>query len=158
MKREEEPPSLDGQDPSPCPTCPNRRTFLKISGGLVTLAGAGGLSACGDEDDLDVLTSDMTISLAEHSALADQGQTAFIVAGLVCPIAVTRTGADAFAVTGTECNHQHCCVDRASDGWLCPCHGSAFELNGALKNGPATGPLTVYDYTVNGDTLTILAP
>ena len=158
MNQNEELESIDGQSPSPSSMCPNRRTFLKISGGLVTLAGAGGLSACGDEDGLDVLTSDMTISLAEHSELADRGETALIVAGLVCPIAVTRTGADAFAVTGTECNHQHCCVDRALDGWVCPCHGSAFELDGALKNGPATAGLTGYDYTVDGDRLTILAP
>ncbi len=102
-----------------------------------------------------VLTRDLDVVVADHPQLASVDRTALIDAGLGYPLAVTRTSDTDFLVTGTECNHQGCEVTRSGGGWLCPCHGSLFDLDGTLRRGPATAGLTTYDYEFDGTMLTI---
>jgi Rieske Fe-S protein len=47
------------------------------------------------------------------------------------------------AITLT-CSHQGCAVSKRREELVCPCHGSRFDLRGAVLNGPATKPLTTY--------------
>ena len=54
------------------------------------------------------------------------------------------------------CTHQGCFVQAsgaATAGLTCPCHGSRFDQNGAVTNGPAGSPLQHYqvDLATNGD-------
>ncbi len=58
---------------------------------------------------------------------------------------------DLSAVTLT-CSHQGCAVSKRRDELVCPCHGSRFDLHGAVLNGPATEPLTRYRVVVDGTT------
>ena len=58
------------------------------------------------------------------------------------------------AVDG-KCTHAGCLVafQTAPGGanvLSCPCHGSVFDLSGAVEHGPAKRPLTAYTVTVNG--------
>jgi Rieske Fe-S protein len=132
-----------------------RRVFLRVVGATGACAGVG----CEDSGgNVDVLSADLDVLLSEHSGLADLDKSVFIDAGLVAPISITRTATDEFMVTGTECDHQHCGVTRSGAGWVCPCHGSRFDLDGKRTKGPANGGLTVYDWLLEGDVLTIFAP
>lgn len=58
-----------------------------------------------------------------------------------------------------ECTHQHCTLDDGDfeDGVVvCACHGSAFELeSGAVRNPPATQPISVYPIRTEGDDLIV---
>ncbi|MCI0451409.1 MAG: Rieske (2Fe-2S) protein [Candidatus Latescibacteria bacterium] len=53
------------------------------------------------------------------------------------------------------CTHQGCEVRPGSNGLRCPCHGSAYSLDGNVVRGPATKPLVVYPVRVADGQVTI---
>ncbi|MBF8280534.1 MAG: hypothetical protein HW383_307 [Candidatus Magasanikbacteria bacterium] len=65
-------------------------------------------------------------------------------------IAVYRDGEKVKAFS-TVCPHRGCDIDwNDTDGtWDCPCHGSRFEADGALKHGPAKRGLEKIDVVVD---------
>lgn len=59
---------------------------------------------------------------------------------------VIRTGALSFNALTAVCTHVGCTVSNFSGGQLiCPCHGSAFDLNGNVLVGPAVGALAPFN-------------
>jgi cytochrome b6-f complex iron-sulfur subunit len=48
-----------------------------------------------------------------------------------------------FVALSLICPHLGCTVSLASDGYTCPCHGSRFNLEGSVQNGPASKPMTI---------------
>ena len=50
---------------------------------------------------------------------------------------------DAIYALSAICTHKGCLVawDRRRGELVCPCHGSAFDVNGNVKRGPAPRPL-----------------
>ena len=70
--------------------------------------------------------------------------------------------ATGFVALSHQCTHQKCNVDYVPEQGiiLCPCHGSRFDLSGAVLRGPAPRPLdrfatSVRDGTVMVDTTTL---
>ena len=56
------------------------------------------------------------------------------------------------------CTHQSCQItgfDSGNNQFICPCHGSRFDINGKVIQGPAGSPLTKYQTQLNGAQLTI---
>lgn len=51
-------------------------------------------------------------------------------------VAVFRDAEGVYAVSKI-CTHLGCIVKTDTDGFLCPCHGSRFALNGEVTKGPA---------------------
>jgi glycine/D-amino acid oxidase-like deaminating enzyme/nitrite reductase/ring-hydroxylating ferredoxin subunit len=58
-------------------------------------------------------------------------------------LAVYRDPGGAFHVRSAVCPHLGCVVrfNPAETSWDCPCHGSRFDVDGNVLDGPAIGPL-----------------
>lgn len=50
------------------------------------------------------------------------------------------------------CTHLGCVPNRGKEGWLCPCHGSRFDLSGRVISGPAPRNLDLppYEFVSSG--------
>ena len=68
------------------------------------------------------------------------GMTTSMVAATIA-IATDQSGAT--HIFDATCPHLGCIVNfnRAEQTWDCPCHGSRFELDGGVLDGPAKTPL-----------------
>lgn len=53
-------------------------------------------------------------------------------------------GADGFYAISSVCTHLGCNVKHGGRGFACPCHGSQFDENGQVVQGPAPKPLPWY--------------
>jgi len=56
------------------------------------------------------------------------------------PVYVVVTGRGVAAISA-RCTHLGCAVRRRGDGFICPCHGSAFADDGTALTPPAQRPL-----------------
>jgi Rieske Fe-S protein len=75
---------------------------------------------------------------------------------IVGDIVVTQPTAGDFKGFSAKCTHKGCTVDKVADGTIdCPCHGSKFNLDGTVANGPAAKPLEAENITVQGDTIVL---
>jgi Rieske Fe-S protein len=75
---------------------------------------------------------------------------------IVDEIVVTQPSAGEFKGFSAICTHKGCTVDKVADGTIdCPCHGSKFNLDGSVANGPAAKPLESAAVTVQGDSIVL---
>lgn len=64
-------------------------------------------------------------------------------------IVVTQPSEEVFVAMSSLCPHQGCPVSSISDGVItCPCHDSQFDLDGTVRQGPATEGLESREITV----------
>lgn len=69
-------------------------------------------------------------------------------------VIVTAPAAGRLHALSSRCPHLGCRVDRVDGGELvCPCHGSRFALDGAVRRGPATQGLQELRWTPDPDRL-----
>jgi Rieske Fe-S protein len=47
----------------------------------------------------------------------------------------------AYVALSLLCTHLGCTVEGAPEGFVCPCHGSRYDAQGAVQRGPAADPL-----------------
>jgi Rieske Fe-S protein len=75
---------------------------------------------------------------------------------IVGEVVVTQPSAGQFKGFSAKCTHAGCTVNKVADGTIdCPCHGSKFNLDGTVANGPATKPLEAQAVTVQGDSIVL---
>ena len=75
---------------------------------------------------------------------------------IVDKVVVTQPTAGVFKGFSSTCTHKGCTVDKIADGTIdCPCHGSKFNLDGSVANGPAEKPLPTENITVQGDEIVL---
>jgi Rieske Fe-S protein len=73
---------------------------------------------------------------------------------IVGEVVVTQPSAGVFKGFSAKCTHKGCTVDKVADGTIdCPCHGSKFNLDGSVANGPAQKPLVAEAVSVQGDSI-----
>ena len=128
--------------------------------GLVLTAGA--LTACGSTEEKPAAAADSSSSAPESSAAAPGGaiaKTADVPVGsgvIVGDVVITQPVAGEFKGFSSTCTHKGCTVNKVADGTIdCPCHGSKFNLDGSVANGPATEPLKAKAVAVQGDSIVL---
>jgi nitrite reductase/ring-hydroxylating ferredoxin subunit len=122
--------------------CPRRR-FLQVvaHGGAVASAAALGVG-CG-------------VQLGGSYAAGNVSQLAVpsIQAIPNGPVAIGRDAGGVYAMT-LICTHQQCDMSSGfgiitSTSVTCRCHGSSFDANGNVVNGPARSPLEHFEVTID---------
>ena len=71
-------------------------------------------------------------------------------------IVVIRRHEDVYALS-LVCTHLGCTVNVTPDRLVCPCHGSVFDRDGKVLEGPSNRPLERLRIEDRGATLVILA-
>lgn len=75
---------------------------------------------------------------------------------IVDEVVVTQPSAGEFKGFSAICTHAGCTVNEVAEGTInCPCHGSKFNLDGSVANGPASKPLEAQAVTVQGDSIVL---
>ncbi len=119
-----------------CEHCLNRREFLAKSG--IAAAALAVLEACGDGQigpTAVTLGSGITVKLADFPGLATTGE----LVDISHQRAVMRTGPTTFEAHSKVCTHEGCETNVTNNRFECPCHGSRFNADGSVINGPDTG-------------------
>jgi Rieske Fe-S protein len=93
--------------------------------------------------------------LIARSEFAERSGVLVEHAGFTFPLYVRHVQGDEFTAVLTRCTHRGCTVEPEDDGLVCPCHGSAFAFDGALRKGPAEQPLTRFAVTADAETVAI---
>ena len=140
-----------------CENCLNRRAFLTKTAVTAAALAIG----CGNGEFGPALPTHhapqgaVTIKVSDFPALATTG----VLVAVASQRAAMRTGPTTFLALLTVCTHQGCDADVVENGTIvsCSCHGSRFDKNGNVVNGPADRPLpqiaTIYN--AQTDELTI---
>jgi Rieske Fe-S protein len=119
----------------------NRRTFLVLGAafvaGCVSTPGGANLSSGNSEKIINAGRASQYLSDGVYPRY--RGLGFFIV----------RRGADLFALSAI-CPHRHCKLDAEPDKtFYCPCHGSTFDADGKVTEGPARRNLPQFELSTN---------
>ena len=133
-----------------------RSEFLKLLGSGTILVCAGCMEACSSKSDPAPtnITFTLDLSLPENAALTSAGG-ALTKSGVI----VARLSTTEFTAVSVICTHEGTSVNYVSgqQSFLCPNHGSKFDKNGAVVNGPAAKPLKKYSTELTGNNLRIFS-
>lgn len=148
----------------------SRRKFLEKTGTSIVLAafGAAFFTSCSSTEDADPTASNppgnssngvtisgntISINLSIQTALNTTGNWLLIENARTL---VANVNGSFIALTSV-CTHSGC--DRnwtfASNRFTCTCHGSVFDPNGRVLQGPATAPLAQFGTQITGTTLVV---
>lgn len=127
----------------------SRRDFLKVvwgAAGALAVAQAGGVA-------LSFLSP--RAAEGEFGSVIEAGTVADFPVGSVTPFNngrfyLVRMADGGFLAVYRKCTHLGCAVpwNQAENRFICPCHASAFEMDGQVINAPAPRPLDRFAVTI----------
>ena len=110
-------------------------------------------------DDIPFPLGTFALSLSDFPALQKDNGSVLVAVPDVPDVIVTRLPGPKFYAVTSVCTHQGCTVglfDPTLNALVCPCHGSHYQPDGTVIEGPAPKPLYSYQTHFDGnDTLTI---
>lgn len=106
-----------------------------------------------------VVSNQVSISIGTTSPVANKNTRALVEYNNGNgAILVEHKADDSYNAISGICTHQGCVVsdfDGSNNVFVCPCHGSRFDLNGNVVQGPAPSGLRHYNSTIESNSLII---
>ena len=148
----------------------NRREFVRDTlTGISTLAFGSFViinqSSCSDgsptasNDNNGEASITVDLALSENNALLTVGGALALTGNDLdsSGILLFRQSESIVKVYSRNCTHASCTIGGFSSSGIssCQCHGSMFDTNGNVVNGPATIPLNQYSATISENIVTI---
>ncbi|MGD8406146.1 MAG: Rieske (2Fe-2S) protein [Anaerolineales bacterium] len=116
----------------------SRRDFLTVTRNwllwLSAALGLGGLLRFLDYDANPVPKTEFDLGSATNFPVGSRTLLTEVPAVLI-------HNENGFSALSLTCTHLGCTVEQNQDEFVCPCHGSHFNLDGSLLQGPAAQPL-----------------
>ena len=135
----------------------NRRDFVQrlpvLPTGLLVGASVLSLSACGGMPYLAPRGSGNRLVVS--AARVPEAGVLLQRPGMEHPVFVHATGQGEYTALLVRCTHQGCQPDPIGDRFVCPCHGSEFDLEGAVLRGPAERSLPRYRVAREGEDVVV---
>ena len=137
----------------------DRRDFLQKS--IILTCGVAGVSAfleaCqkSTQQVVNAPTVNFTIDISssQYSALQNKGGYVYYSAN---SIIIAKDNAGNFIALYDVCPHAGCTIQfDGTSKFPCPCHGSMFDENGNVTQGPATSGVKKYNTSLSGTKLTV---
>jgi Rieske Fe-S protein len=142
----------------------NRKTFIK-SCGFACLGGtalAGLLESCSASRLMDASISGDDLIVPVKIFEVRNGDSVsykkYITVQhdlLLYPVCIYRENERAFSALWMQCTHQGASLQVFGDTLQCPAHGSEFNKDGTVQNGPALQPLRKFPVVVENNLLKI---
>ncbi len=129
----------------------DRRRFVE-SGTLVL---AGILVGCASRFTIMVTPDNgrVRLPLRDHPELSRPGGGAIRILpeGAASPLYVVMLESGEAVTVSPVCKHLGCIVELNGREFVCPCHGSRYARNGAVRKGPTQLPLDRFPTRVTAD-------
>jgi cytochrome b6-f complex iron-sulfur subunit len=137
-----------------------RRKFLHTLGGALTLASspaalqscAAGLATYRGKFEAGTI---VIPKVETATALQSAGVMLVRAENLPMPIALRRMPDQQWLALSTICAHAGCEVRVLPQAFECPCHGSAYAVDGEVEEGPASRPLQRFPVEETADAIII---
>lgn len=113
--------------------------------GAVAVAGAGAAQASGT----------LRVQLSKYPALKKVGGAAAVGSLNGVSVAVVRTGRSSYVALDRRCPHAGGIVSQSGSEWVCPLHGSRFDLDGDKVSGVTPTGLRKLKSSLSRGVLTI---
>jgi Rieske Fe-S protein len=98
-----------------------------------------------------------TVKRADNPNLEKVGGFVLVEDSPVGELLVIRTSENEFTSLSNVCPHKHCQVRVLNPSMIrCPCHKSAYRIDGTYISGPARASLKKFITHVEGDIITTL--
>ncbi|MGH2575630.1 MAG: ubiquinol-cytochrome c reductase iron-sulfur subunit [Ignavibacteria bacterium] len=131
-----------------------RIEFLKtlglITGGVVTLPLSANIISCAASKQIQIesvraINGRVDFNISKNKALSRAGDYTFLeIEGSNIKIYLIRKSSNSFLALDTRCTHLGCEIIKRETFFECPCHGSEFDLDGKVLQGPASVSLKSY--------------
>ncbi|MSS72261.1 MAG: ubiquinol-cytochrome c reductase iron-sulfur subunit [Candidatus Latescibacteria bacterium] len=121
----------------------SRRSFFKQAGAVALPLIAGCAAAGTLTHRVPVQNGKAFVAVADFPELSAVGGAIKLqVEGKKDPIFLIRAEESRYLAFSSVCTHLGCQVRKLPQSFRCPCHGSTYDLEGAVLRGPAQKPMT----------------
>ena len=125
-----------------------RRDFVRVTAGAFAVTALPGCAAF-VATPVTPMNGEIRIPLRNFPTLEQPGGYVKVrPAGTQDTLYVVAAGGGRYVVLSPICTHLQCTVNLEGAQFRCPCHGSTFDLEGTVLQGPATLPLRRYPVVV----------